>query len=335
MKAVVFQSPKKMQLKDVAVPDPGPQEVLVEVKSAGLCGTDVHIYDGDFMATYPLIPGHEFAGEIVATGSEVKDIPTGSRVAVDPNVPCRACVFCRRNREHFCRHLTAYGVHLSGGFAEFAAVKAENVHAIDDLSFEEGAMIEPLSCVLHGMEMLQLQPGDEVLVFGVGPIGLLLAQVAKLSGAASVAAVDLSEEKLEFAKSLGIDNVFIAKNEVQQKIHQRYPDGFDIAIDATGVPGVVENLPKYVKDGGKLLYFGVCPKDAEIKLNPYDVYRRELKIFGTFSLLANFVPAIRLVQSGRIDVKSIISHRFSLKEFPEAMSLMMGPKHKKIIISRI
>jgi threonine dehydrogenase-like Zn-dependent dehydrogenase len=219
--------------------------------------------------------------------------------------------------------------------AEYAAVKAENVHPIGRLSFEEGALIEPLSCVLHGMDLLRMLPGDEVLIFGAGPMGLLLCQAAKLSGAARVSLTDLSEEKLELAKSLGVDDAFVAKDQVQRRIRRGHPDGFDVVIDATGVPRVVQELPKYVRDGGKLLYFGVCPKEATISLSPYDVYRRELHIFGTFSLLADFVPAIRLVENGRIDVKPIISHRFSLKESREAMNLMITPKHRKIIISKV
>jgi len=335
MKALVFEAPKKMATRDLAVPEPGPQEVLVEVKAAGLCGTDIHIYNGDLWSKYPLIAGHEFAGEVVATGGEVSSVSRGTQIAVQPNVPCGSCAFCRERRAHLCRHLSAYGVGQNGGFAEYAVVKAENTYPIGDLSFEEGALIEPLSCALHGMSVAHVQPGDEVLIFGAGAIGLLLCQTTRLCGAARIASVDLSEEKLDFAKSLGADDTFVAKDKTHDTICRKYPGGFDVVIDATGVPGVVEALPSYAKDGGRLLYFGVCPKHAQISVSPFDVYRRELRIMGTFSLLAEFAPAIRLAQNGRVDLKAIVSHRFSLDEFRGAMKLMLTPKHRKILITSI
>ena len=334
MRAVVLESPGKLRLRDLPVPEPAPDQVLLEVKAAGVCGTDLHIYEGDFPATFPLIPGHEFSGQVVAAGGDVGQALLGARVAVDPNVPCRSCTFCSTRREHLCKRLTAYGVHRNGGFAEHAVVNVQNVHPIGDLSFEQGALIEPLACVLHGMSLVQIRLGDEVLIFGAGPIGLLLCQAALHGGAARLAVVDLSEEKLESARSVGADEVHVGKRDPRPRIRKTHPDGFDLVIDATGVPAVVESLPAYVRDGGKLLYFGVCPQDARISLSPFEVYRRELKIFGTFSLLGDFVPAIRLVESGRVDLAPIVSHRFPLKEFDRAIKLMGTQKHRKIIISR-
>lgn len=333
MRAVVLESPAQAHLRDVPVPEAGPGEVLLEVKAAGVCGTDLHIYEGDFPATFPLIPGHEFSGQVVAAGGDAGQALVGARVAVDPNVPCRSCTFCSTRREHLCSRLTAYGVHRNGGFAEHAVVNVQNVHPIGDLSFEQGALVEPLACVLHGIDVAQIRLGDEVLIFGAGPIGLLLCQAVLLSGAARLAVVDLWEEKLESARSVGADDVYVAKRDPRPRIRKKHPGGFDVVIDATGVPAVIENLPAYVRDGGRLLYFGVCPQDARISLSPFEVYRRELSILGTFSLLGDFPPAIRLVQSGRIDLAPIVSHRFPLKEFDRAIKLMGTQRHRKIIIS--
>lgn len=334
MKAVVIEKPGELRVGGVEDPIPGPDEILIEVKAAGVCGTDVHIYEGAFTCSYPLIPGHEFAGDVIEVGSEVATLSPGQRVAVDPNVPCGECFFCRRNQQHFCRNLKGYGVlDLPGGFAERVKVRAADAFSIGELSYEEGALIEPLGCVLHGIELIRIQPGDEVLIFGMGPIGLLLAQVCKVNGASRVVGVDRVRENLDLAGRIGLDEGFLSGPDVEATIREAYPLGFDVVIDATGVSGVVESLPGYTRDAGKILYFGVCPRQCPIRLDPFDVFRRELKIFGTFSLLANFDRAIRIAEAGRVDLEAIISHRFGLDEFERALMLKMGElPARKIII---
>ncbi len=333
MKGVIFNSPRSMELSSIPDPKPGSGEVLIRVESAGVCGTDVHIYDGDFIGTYPVVPGHEFSGEIVELGPEVDGFHIGDRVAVSPNIPCYRCYFCKRGSFHFCRNLRAYGVHLPGGFEEFVSVRAENVFPIGELSFDEGALIEPLSCVIHGVNLAEVRPGDKVLIFGMGPIGLLLSQVIKISGSSEVIGVDLVEAKLELAEKLGVDKTFKGRAGLRGRILKDYPLGFDLVVDATGVPGVVEGLTSYVKDMGRVLYFGVCPKGSRISLDPFEVYKRELKIIGTFSLLAEFGPAIELVRSGRIDLESLISHRLPLEDFGRALDMMRNRETSmKIVI---
>jgi len=334
MRAVVIEQPGKLRVASVEDPIPGPDELLIQVKAAGVCGTDVHIYEGDFTCTYPLIPGHEFAGEVIEVGSEVGDLSPGQRVAVEPNVPCGKCFYCRRNQQHFCRNLNAYGVlGLPGGFAERVKVRAANAFSIGELSYEAGALIEPLGCVLHGIELIQIQPGDEVLIFGMGPIGLLLAQGCKLRGASTVVGVDRVREKLDLAEHIGLDEGFAAEPDSEANLREAHPSGFDVVIDATGVSQVVESLPRYVRDAGRILYFGVCPRNTPIRLDPFDVYRRELKVFGTFSLLANFDRAIRIAEAGMVDLEAIISHRFGLDEFERALQLKMDEgKARKILI---
>ncbi len=330
MEAVVIKSSGKVELTQVEDPSVGPREVAIAVKAAGLCGTDLHIYQGEFPASLPLIPGHEFAGEVIEIGQEVGTISVGDRVTVDPNVPCRRCSFCKSHKGHFCRQFKAYGVNLPGGFAQRVVVREENIYSISELSYEQGALIEPLACVLHGVELVGVNPGEEVLIFGVGPIGLLLAQVCKIKGASTVAAVDLFQEKLDFAKALGVDETFCNSPVLPKQIAER--GRFDLVIDATGVPQVVEALPKYVQDGGRILYFGVCPQGTQIKLDPFDVYRRELKIFGTFSLLANFLPAINLVKRGRVNVEAVISHKLALSEIKQAFELAKNRDSRKILL---
>jgi len=323
MKAILFDSPGKVGIAEVADPAVGPEDVLIAVKAAGVCGTDVHIYEGDFIGTYPIIPGHEFAGEVMGTGKAVQNVRPGDRVTVDPAIFCRKCSFCRENRENLCANFKGYGVHLNGGFAEMAVVKEENVYRIDGLSYLEGAMVEPVGCGIHGIKQARVDMGDHVLIFGCGPIGLILMQLCRNSGAASLTMVDLIQEKLDLANKLGATNALLADDDLPMKLEEIRPEGFQIVVDATGSPSVVQNMFKYVRDGGKLLFFGVCPQRAKIEISPYDVYKRELKIYGTFSLLHTAPPAIEMIRERKVNVEALVSHRFSLDEFMIALKMMM------------
>ncbi|BAS28042.1 zinc-dependent alcohol dehydrogenase family protein [Limnochorda pilosa] len=313
MKAVQFPAVGEVRMVELPDPTPGPGEVLVRVAAAGICHTDVHILHGNFPARYPVVPGHEFAGTVVAAGDGVDPSWVGRRVAVDPNVPCGTCPACKENRQNLCPNLEAYGVTLNGGFAELATVKLTNAYLIGDLPFKVAAMAEPLACVVHGLNLLRLEPASHALIFGAGPMGLLLMQALKHAGAARATLVDLHHRRLEIGLELGADATLVDADGLQELAPEH--GRFDLVADATGVPAVVERLPRYVRDGGKILYFGVCPPDAEIRLKPYDVYRRDLQIIGSFSLRQTLAPALRLLASGAVRVEPLISHTFQLDEF--------------------
>ena len=323
MKAVIFDSPGTVRVSDAPDPAVGPGDVLIAVKAAGVCGTDVHIYEGDFISTYPLIPGHEFAGEVIDVGESVQNFKPGDRVAVDPALACRKCSFCRENRENFCVYLKAYGLHLSGGFAEKAVMRAENVYHIDGLSYLEGAMVEPISCGIHGIRQVGIDIGDHVLIFGCGTIGSILMQLCKNSGAATITVVDILEKKLRLAKTLGATNALLDGDDLSAKLKDLRPEGFQVVIDATGSAPVVQDMFNYVRDRGRLLFFGVCPTKAKIEISPYDVYKRELKIFGTFALLHTVSAAIDMIREKKIDAQSLVSHHFALGDFMTALNMML------------
>ncbi len=323
MKAALFESPSEVRVAEVPDPVIGPGEVLIAVKTAGLCGTDVHIYEGDFIADYPLIPGHEFAGQVIDVGASVRNFKPGDRVAVDPGVFCRKCSFCKENRENFCVNFKAYGVHFSGGFAEMAAIREENLYHINGLSYLEGAMVEPIGCGIHGIRQVGIDIGDHVLIFGCGPIGLILLQLCKNCGASAITVVDLAKEKLDLAERLGATNILLANDHLPASLKELRPEGFQVVIDATGSPPVVQSMFDYVRDRGRLLFFGVCPSKAKIEISPYDVYKRELKIYGTFALLHTTSPAIEMLREKKINAEDLVSHRFPLGEFTTALSMML------------
>lgn len=315
-----------MRVTRLPDPQPGPGEVLVQVAASGICHTDVHILKGHYRASFPVVPGHEYAGTVVATGAGVGSEWVGRRVAVDPNVPCGRCEACHRNRQNLCRNLKAYGVDRNGGFAELCAVRVDNVHPIGDLPFEQAAFAEPLGCVVHALRRLQPEPGSEALVFGAGPMGLLLLQALKGYGAARVVAVDIHEPRLELARRLGADETFVSA-QLGGKLGGRR---FDVVADATGVPQVVEEMANWVRDGGKLLYFGVCPPQARVAVSPFDVYRRDLHIVGSFSLNATLPAALGLIASGAVRVEPLVSHRFPLEEFPRYIDRVGQPDTMKL-----
>jgi D-arabinitol dehydrogenase (NADP+) len=329
MRAAVIEKPGQVAVRDVPDPRPAPGEVIVAVALAGLCGTDVHIYEGEVNYGYPVIPGHEVVGTIVEVGEGVSDLAPGTRVAFDPNIPCGHCHFCRRLRFNHCLNWQAVGVTRDGGFAERVAVPARVVYPIGDMPFEQAGFIEPLSCVVYGLQRAMPALGDRVLVFGAGPIGLLMLQALRRAGAAQVVVSDLQAERLELAARLGADGstelaevVTIAAGEGQDgMLRELAPLGYDMVVDVTGVPAVVARCFDYVTPGGKVLLFGVCPEDATIPFSPFHLYRRDIAIYGSFALNVTFGPAIELLRAGAVQVEPLISHRLPLAQFPRALEI--------------
>lgn len=317
MKAYLINGPRQGELIETEKPLPGDHEIQLEVKAAGLCGTDLNIYRGEHFGGYPRIPGHEFAGVVSAIGSKVTKFQVGDRVAADPNIFCESCPACKENKQNFCEDMHAVGVTRHGAFAQYLTVPEQCVFPIGDLSFTEAAMVETLACAVYAQDKMNIALGSSVLILGAGPVGLLHLQLAKMNGAHQVTITDIVESKLEFAKSLGADRVFTAQELEELGVEQ----SFDVVIDCTGIAKVVENAIKYVKDAGTLFLFGVCPDDSRIQINPHEVFKREITITATYALKKTFGQALRLAQSGKIKLASLVDRRVELAEmvalFPE------------------
>jgi 2-desacetyl-2-hydroxyethyl bacteriochlorophyllide A dehydrogenase len=332
MKAALYQAVRTIEVRDLPVPEPGPGDVVVRVAACGICGTDQHIFEGDFFPTYPVVGGHELAGEVAEVGAEVDDIKVGDRVAVDPGVFCGHCFYCQRDQGNHCLNWNGIGITRNGGFAEFALAPRGNVYAIGDLSYEVAAFIEPISCVVYGLHRVQIPLGASVLVYGAGPIGLLMSQLAQRGGASSVTTVDLRTEKLDLARRLGVEHTVVGGASADDDLHDLSPLGFDVVIDCTGVPAVVEHMFNHVRAEGKVLFFGVNPRDARIQISPYDVYAKDLEIFGSFALRYTFHDAIALLTSGALEVAPLVSHRFAVEDFAEALALAGSGEAMKVQI---
>ncbi len=331
MKALFINSPGNAEIREIPEPQPAPDEVLVRVRASGICGTDLHVYEGEWPTKFPLIPGHEFAGEVAGFGENVRGFSIGQVVAIHPCVYCGHCSFCRSRQLNFCENLKVYGDSLPGGFAEYAAIKAACVYPCDGLSAEEASVIEPVSCGVHAFARVGAITGGKVLLFGCGTQGLILLQLSRLHGAASIVAVDLYPHKLEIAERLGATTSLKADEHLDKHLQEAGP--FDLVIDATGNPGVVESMIRYVRNAGTLLFFGVCPPESLITMHPFEIFRRELRILGSFSLSGDFEASLKLVQSGAVSVKMLITHRLPLDRFLDGLEHMRHPSDSaKIVI---
>jgi threonine dehydrogenase-like Zn-dependent dehydrogenase len=335
VRAAVFLEPGRWELQTRPRPDAGPGHALLRVAACGLCGTDLHIFHGRFDADFPVVPGHEFSGEVVAVGAGVEHVAPGDRVSVDPVIPDGVCDPCRRNLPHLCVNLRAPGIQLDGGFATHCLLPARQLLAIPaSLSYEDAALLEPLACVLHGLDLVQIRPGDRAAIIGAGWIGLLMLQCVRLRGAAHITVAEPVAFKRERARALGADVVVDPRETpIADAVAASTPGGVDIAIECVGSAPTAREATQVVREGGTVLFFGVAPPDAEIPVNPFTVYRRELRIVGSFSTPQKHSHAMRLAAGKRVELMSLVTHRFGLDQIGEAMDcLASGAAIKALIV---
>ncbi len=323
MKAIVYDAPRSFAYSDVREPSPAEDEVLIRVKACGLCGTDLHIHEGEFAPRFPLIPGHEFTGEIAGTGSAVAGWRAGDRVVANCNRACGHCFHCRRGQPLRCESLVAYGIQVDGGFAEFLCVKAGTVFAVPTLPWREAIMVEPTACAVHGVEVLGVRPGADVLMFGAGPTGQVLAQLLKMNGAASLTVAAPAGPKLALAERLSADRVVAIDRDDPDRhrraLHDISANGFDYVVEATGAPGMCAEAMRQVRRGGEVLIYGVYPEGATFPVNPFDVFRNEITVKGSFAQINDFGRALAYLESGQVKVGEIVSDEFELKDWDRAL----------------
>ena len=284
--------------------------MLVKVASCGICHTDIDVLHGRYgNSTFPLVPGHEYSGTVEAVGEAVSTVSAGERVVVDPNLSCGECRPCRRGLRNLCEKLGAYGVTTNGGFAEYSTVAAGNVHPIGDMPFSLATLAEPLACVLNGVSRIDTDGARDALVFGAGPIGLLMALALQDAGVRDVSVVDIDETRLPFVRSLGLNPILSPSKELSERSRSA-----DVVVDATGVPRVVEGLLDVVANGGSVLLFGVCPPDSVARLSPFDIFRRQIRLAGAHSLNHNIPEALDVLRRSGETMSRIVSHELALPE---------------------
>jgi D-altritol 5-dehydrogenase len=315
MKAIQFIGKGQPVLAEVPIPSNLPAgHALIRIRASGLCHTDIDVLHARYgPGAFPVVPGHEFAGEVEAVASGVTSLRVGDRVAVDPNLPCGSCPACSKGLTNLCVDLKAYGVTHNGGFGEQAIVRCDQVHPIGDLGFDVAALAEPLACALNGLGAAGVGPDDtppsDAIIFGAGPIGLLLGLSLMARGAGTVTMADLNDSRLEFASGLGLGTAKSGPDLLASRRH-----GYDLVADATGVPAVVEGMIDLVADGGTALLFGVCPPSSTVSIHPFEVFRRQLNIVGSHSLNRNIPEALDILKADTGAMAKLVSHRLPLEE---------------------
>jgi 2-desacetyl-2-hydroxyethyl bacteriochlorophyllide A dehydrogenase len=327
VKAAVISAPGTVGIETVDDPTPGPGEVVVQVAACGLCGTDLHILQGEFAPTLPIVPGHEFAGEIVAVGAGVADLAVGDQVAVDPSLYCHECHYCRIGRSNLCERWAAIGVTVPGGAAEYAAAPAANcVKLPEHIRTQDAALIEPLSCAVRGYDILRSSLASHVLIYGSGTMGLMMLELAKRTGAATVDMVDINEERLVTARQLGCSRAATSADEITR------PRDWDVVIDATGNAAAIQDALGRVGKGGTFLQFGVADYAARATIEPYRIYNQEITITGSMAVLHSYERAAELFAGGVLDPEVFISDRLPLVDYAAALQRFQAGRGRKIQI---
>ena len=325
MKAAVLYGIRDLRLEDVPKPEISDNEVLIRVNASGICGTDIHIYRGEWKTNMPIILGHEFSGVIADVGREVKGLNIGDPVVAEPNIPCGSCYFCRMSeRNYFCENLEATGVTVNGAFAEYVKVVASNVYRLPEgYNLDEAALIEPLACCVRGIDQAEIKVGDTVAIVGAGPVGLILLQLALQSGASMVIQTDMEDSRLSLAKDLGADHTInVTKEDPVESIKELTGGyGVDVAIEAVGKPEAITQAMRATRRGGRLVIFGVSPEDAVWKVRPFELYDKELTIKTSYRSPYTFQRAVKIAVSGRVRLKPLISHVFKLDDIHRAFEV--------------
>ena len=329
MKAIVFQRPGSFEVTRLDDPTPEPEDAILRVEACGICGTDLHLLHGDVsQSRYPIVPGHEFCGEVVAVGRAVTKLRVGEFTAVDPNLPDGTCQFCRTGRTNLCENYRALGVTIDGACAEFVRVPSANAFTLPaDLPRRWGTLVEPLSCAVHGFDQIGVRLADSYLIYGAGTMGLMLAQLARRTGAAGVDMVERDPARFDLARRLAADRIAETADRLER------PGGWEVVIDATGAVAAIEDGLQRVKRGGTFLVFGVASADARVRFSPFSVYRDEIRIIGSMAVLQSFERALALVANGAIDCEAMISHRFPLDDYRIAIDTFRSGAGLKIQVA--
>lgn len=337
MKAARFYERHKLIVDDVPAREPSANEIKIRVRFCGICGTDVHIYEGDKGSAEvnpPVILGHELSGDVAAVGSAVTRFRPGDRVSVDPNAYCGKCYFCVNGMKHLCEHMVGLGTAADGGFAEYVTVPEELVFPIaDNVDYESAAMTEPLSCCLHGMDLTQVQIGDTVMVVGAGNIGQIMIQLARKAGAATIIAVEPNPRRLEKAGKFGADILIDPIHDDTRAILDAHGIAcINRVIDCAGRTDTAEYSVEYAGRGATVMIFGLTGPDDEMRLKPFQLFQKELTIKGSFVNPDAFERAGRLLAQGVVNVRDIITDVVELDDIAGAFESRLYAKNGKVLI---
>jgi L-iditol 2-dehydrogenase len=352
LKALVFRGIANSRIEEVDEPAITGSEIIIKVKACSICGTDIKLNKGASTKLtkhgtknmiFPKITGHEIAGIITDIGGKVKDFNLGDRVNISPVIPCGECDYCRIGHQEVCDNKITIGFDIDGGFAEYLkipeiAIREGCIHKIaDDISFEEAAITEPLSVVLNSQDRSRVGPADSVLIIGAGPIGLLQIQVARYRGSSKIMVADISQDRLDFASKFGPDILINNKNDnlIEAVLESTDGNGADVVMICAPSKNLFSECLKLTNKLGRINYFaGLSKDDPEVDINANLIHYNELTVTGTSdSTPLQNKESIELINNRKIDIKNLISHRFSIEDYFKGLEIAQSGKAKKVVIT--
>lgn len=318
MKTAILEGIGRITIADIPVPRVKGNDVLIRIDTCGLCATDAHMYQGTFPTAFPTTFGHEISGTIEEIGGNIEGFKKGEAVTIDPNIPCGKCHYCRAGEMHLCPLL---GNTKDMGFSEYCLAPDKVVYKIPSgLSLEEVSFSEPVSCCIHAIDIAKIKVGDSVVIIGGGSAGLIMAQLAKLSGASKIILTAKRKKRLDLAKKFGADLVINSlEADIVSEIGHHFPEGVDIVIECVGKDETMQQSLKLPKRGGTVIWFGVTDPNMNIPINPFDIYKMELSVKGSFINPHTYSRAIEVLLAKKIDVTPLITHHFPLNQLQKAM----------------
>ena len=338
MKGVFYVGDKSFKMGELKLPPLGENDLLIKNMACGVCGTDVHVYNGEVGSAEvnpPIILGHEYAGIVMETGKNVVNAKVGDKVTLDPNIYCGKCRFCRNGKKQHCENREGLGVTIDGGFAEYSIAPDTQAFLLaDDVSFEEGAMVEPLACCIHGLELIDIRMGNTVCVIGGGAIGLLMTQLIKLSGASCIILSEPIEKRRKAGALLGADYCIDPINQNLQNEIKRITgnNGVDVVVECAGTLSATKQSFEIADAGATVLLFSVPDFHAKFDLELFDVFKKELHIQGSFINPYSNIKAVNMINSKKINIKPLITHRFGLEEMEKAIHTQTSPEAIKVMV---
>ncbi|TFY59066.1 hypothetical protein EVJ58_g6017 [Rhodofomes roseus] len=319
MRALYYSAPQKFDIRQVPIPKCNDDDLLLKVTCCGVCGTDGHIHEGEFIATFPLIPGHEAIGKVVEKGKNVKDFEIGDRIVADVGISCDNCFYCRRGQAVLCENFNARGVTMDGGFAEYIVYHQKKCYKIHNLTDEESTLLEPAACAIHGLD--KLNP----------PVGI------DLNGAHKVVIAANKGIKMDIAKQLNAGDEYIELDRQNpgpqwEQLKKDNPYGFDVVVEATGVEKLAQESINYVRRGGTIMIYGVYENKAMVHWPPSKIFGDEIKVIGSFSQAYCFPRAVAYLDGGKVNVKGMVTDVFKLEDYQGALDKMNSRGALKIAI---
>ena len=307
MIAALFKSINEIEIENYPLRSLANNELLIKINCCGICGTDYHIYEGKALSSIPVIMGHEFSGTVADSNGFDSRFKVGDKVVIDPNIFCGYCDYCRRGEINFCENHKALGVTLNGGFAEYSIVPSSQVYLLPkDFSFSAAAFVEPLSCCIRGMDQASIKQGENLVILGSGTIGLLMVQLAKISGAGKIIVIEPVAEKREIAYQLGADYVLDSDSpELLTRINDLTSGGADVVIECVGKSTAADMAIKVARRGGRIVLFGLAGKNDSINLNLQEFFLKELTMKGSLLNPFTFSRAINLLVNKKVQIEKL------------------------------